>query len=233
MSLPNQKNFEVCISFDVCQYYWERKDMVADAQMLENIPELGLQILGIFGLVWNNRHSDIIVETSRLHGTYLSKSLWNRALDQVIQGSIKLSPAYFQWRKLCSFPGQPVSVFHCSVSWAQLLSHSRTWFLSNKDMVSARCFSWQLPVSILELQNPSSLVWSPAFGIHSTETGLCCSQGRVDFLEPSGSATLWLEEKGFFLALLHGRYCGNCSLPSRCRVFSVFVLLHWMEILQR
>lgn len=51
MSLPNQKNFEVYISFDVCQYYWERKDMVADAQMLENIPELGLQILGIFGLV--------------------------------------------------------------------------------------------------------------------------------------------------------------------------------------
>lgn len=171
--------------------------------------------------LWNNRHSDSIVETSRLHGTYLSQSLWNRALDQVIQGSIKLSPVYFQWRKLRCFPCQPVSVFHCSVSWAQLPSHSRTWFLSNMDMVSAHCFS--LTVSFLQSWTAESQLLGVVlcfWDLLHWEWAVLLS-GKDWFPK-----TLWLchfvvGRIRFFLALLRGRYCGNCSLPSRCSLFNL------------
>lgn len=129
------------------------------------------------------------------------------------------------------------SLFQCFTSrylWAQLPSQfcvlfSRTCFLCTKDKVSTPCVSWQCPVSVDELWNPSSLLWSSAFDwlylpiwTCFTWSGPSCSQGRLEFPGPSCSAALRLVEQDLSWHFCTGTgktgpfYPGAPSFPHLC-----------------
>lgn len=177
--------------------------------------------------LWNNRHSDIILETPRLHRTYLSKCPQSRALDQVMQNSCQIEPWAFAMKEALLFPwAASFSVLSsATIGFQNMVSFHQGCGFCSFLLLAAFCLpSWTAESQLLGVV--------PCFWVllHWEWAPLLSGKG-------SFPRTLWLwpfmiGRIGFFLALLHGRYCGNCSLQSWCRVFSVFVLLHGMEILQ-